>query len=66
MNITVNGEKQELDGKITVGQLLEKLGIDPETVVIERNLDILSLEDHGKTVLEEGDSIEIIRMVDGG
>ena len=25
MNITVNGEKQELDGKITVGQLLEKL-----------------------------------------
>ncbi|MDF1526867.1 MAG: sulfur carrier protein ThiS [bacterium] len=66
MEITVNGEKQELDGKITVGQLLEKLGIDPEAVIIERNLDILSLDDHGKTVLTEGDSIEIIRMVDGG
>jgi thiamine biosynthesis protein ThiS len=66
MEITVNGEKQELTNQITVAQLLEKLGIDPEAVVIERNLDILSLNDHGKTVLEEGDSIEIIRMVDGG
>jgi len=66
MQITVNGEKQETSDQMTVAQLLEKLDIDPEAVVIERNLDILSLEDHAKTVLEEGDSIEIIRMVDGG
>jgi len=66
MEITVNGEKQKLDGQVTVAQFLEGLEIDPETVVIERNLDILKLEDHGKTLLEEGDSIEIIRMVDGG
>ena len=51
---------------MTVTGLLEELKIDFETVVIERNLDILSHEDHGKTILEEGDSIEIIRMVDGG
>jgi thiamine biosynthesis protein ThiS len=66
MEITVNGEKQELEAQINVGELLVTLGIDPETVVIERNLDILKLEDHGETLLAEGDSIEIIRMVDGG
>ena len=66
MEITVNGEKQTIEATVTVTRLLADLGIDPEAVVIERNLDILSLEDHGKTVLEEGDSIEIIRMVDGG
>ena len=66
MEITVNGEKQKLDGQVTVGELLADLGIDPETVVIERNLDILDREGHGKTVINEGDSIEIIRMVDGG
>ena len=66
MEITVNGEKQELKSQVSVAQLLAELGIDPEAVVIERNLDILKLDDHGKTVLEEGDSIEIIRMVDGG
>ena len=66
MEITVNGEKQKIESQVSVAQLLEELGIDPETVVIEQNLDILKLEDHGKTLLEEGDSIEIIRMVDGG
>jgi len=66
MEITVNGEKQAIETSVTVTQFLEGLEIDPETVVIERNLDILKLEDHGKTLLEEGDSIEIIRMVDGG
>ncbi len=66
MEITVNGEKQAIENSMTVTGLLEELKIDFETVVIERNLDILSHEDHGKTILEEGDSIEIIRMVDGG
>ena len=66
MEITVNGEKQTIEEQVTVAQFLADLGIDPEAVVIERNLDILSLDDHGKTVLEEGDNIEIIRMVDGG
>jgi len=66
MKITVNGEKQTIETEMTVTGLLEELKIDFETVVIERNLDILSHEDHGKTLLEEGDSIEIIRMVDGG
>jgi sulfur carrier protein len=51
---------------LTVAQFLESLEIDPATVVIERNLDILSREDHGQILIEDGDSIEIIRMVDGG
>ena len=66
MQIIVNGEKQKIESQMTVAQFLEELGIDPETVVIERNLDILSHEDHRETLLVEGDSIEIIRMVDGG
>ena len=66
MEITVNGEKQTLDSPMTVGELLAKLGIDPETVVIELNLDILDRATQGDAVVEEGDSIEIIRMVDGG
>ena len=66
MEITVNGEKQTFNGSITVGELLEDLGIDPETVVIERNLDILNRNNHSETVIEPGDNIEIIRMVDGG
>jgi sulfur carrier protein len=66
MEITINGEKQTLKDQMSVAQYLEKLGIDPETVIIELNLDILNRDDHGSILIEEGDCIEIIRMVDGG
>ena len=66
MEITVNGETKVLEKQMNVGEYLESLGIDPETVVIERNLDILSRDDHSSTMIDEGDNLEIIRMVDGG
>ena len=66
MILTINGEKREVDGIGTVSGLLDDLGIDPDTVVVERNMNILRQEDLGKEVLEDGDTIEIIQMVDGG
>ena len=66
MEITVNGEKKTVETSVAITGLLDDLGIDPETVVIEQNLDILMRDDYGKTDIQEGDSIEIIRMVDGG
>jgi sulfur carrier protein len=66
MILTINGERKEIGGDLTVTGLLDQLKIDPETVVVERNLSILKREDHGEEVLEDGDSIEIIQMVDGG
>jgi sulfur carrier protein len=64
--LTINGEKREIDVTGTVSGLLDKLGINPETVVVERNMNILKREDLVKEVLEDGDAIEIIQMVDGG
>ncbi len=66
MDITVNGEQKILDGPMTVSGLLKELAIDPETVVVERNLEILSTEDHEGQTLDTGDNIEIIQLVDGG
>jgi len=66
MDITVNGEQKILDGPMTISGLLKELAIDPETVVVERNLQILSLEDHEGQTLDTGDNIEIIQLVDGG
>ncbi len=66
MLLTVNGEKREVDTGITVTGLLDDLGIEPGSVVVERNLTILKREDHGEEILADGDTVEIIRMVDGG
>ena len=66
MEITVNGEQKILDGPMTVSGLLKELAIDPETVVVERNLEILARGDHEEQNLAAGDTVEIIQLVDGG
>jgi len=66
MEIVLNGEQRRFDGSLTIKGLLKQLDIDPDTVVVERNLNILSRDDHGSEPVEDGDTIEIIRMVDGG
>ncbi|MFV1957109.1 MAG: sulfur carrier protein ThiS [bacterium] len=66
MEIKVNGEEKKLAGPITISGLLKELEIDPETVVVERNLEILNREDHEGQTLTAGDNVEIIQLVDGG
>lgn len=66
MLLTINGEKREIHGAGTLSVLLDQLGISPGTVVVERNMNILRREDLGREVLQDGDTIEIIQMVDGG
>jgi len=66
MRLTVNGEEREFGGEKTVAGLLDHLGIDSGNVVVEVNLEILKRAEHPQRVLAEGDTVEIIRMVDGG
>ena len=66
MEITVNGEERKFSGPMTISGLLKELEIDPETVVVERNLQILSTKDHEEQTLATGDNVEIIQLVDGG
>ncbi|TNF46515.1 sulfur carrier protein ThiS [bacterium] len=66
MEIVLNGEQRKFDGPLTIGELLKELDVDPDTVVVERNLNILSRDDHAGEPVEDGDTVEIIQMVDGG
>jgi sulfur carrier protein len=66
MNITVNGESRNYPTAMTIAALLQSLGVNPQAVVVERNLKIVPRTDIDKEVIEEGDSLEIIRMVGGG
>jgi thiamine biosynthesis protein ThiS len=64
--IRLNGEPYTLDSPITVSQLLERLGIDPRRVAVERNLVVLKRALYPDTVIHEGDEIEIVNFVGGG
>lgn len=66
MEIRVNGETRNWDSPVTVLALVESLGIRPGTVVVERNLTIVPRDRMAEEPVEDGDSIEIIRLVGGG
>ncbi|MGH7825496.1 MAG: sulfur carrier protein ThiS [Candidatus Binatia bacterium] len=66
MKISVNGEDREIGDGISVAQFLEELQIRPGRVVIELNRDIISRDQHGSTLLNEGDVLEIVHFVGGG
>lgn len=66
MLITLNGERFELDGPVTVDALLAKLEIDPRRVAVEHNLAILKRTRFAEAVVRDGDSVEIVNFVGGG
>lgn len=66
MPIVVNGQSRDVPTPATVAGLLAVLGINPKAVVVERNLQIIDRDRFDAEELEEGDRIEIIRLVGGG
>jgi sulfur carrier protein len=66
MRIKLNGKDEELNEGSSVAALLQKLGIRPETVAVEVNLDIVSRDKRAEKVLKEGDEVEIVKFVGGG
>lgn len=66
MIITVNGKKQALTHTYTILDFLRSKEIEPKTVVVERNGDILNKSDWGTIELGDGDVLEILKLMGGG
>jgi sulfur carrier protein len=64
--ITLNGEPYELDGPLSVADLLARLSIDPRRVAVEHNFTILKRQLFQDTLIHEGDQVEIVNFVGGG
>ncbi len=66
LHIQVNGEPREIPAPATVEDLLHRLGLDPRTVVVEVNRQIVRRPRQAETALTEGDAIELVHFVGGG
>ena len=66
MNIILNGETREVADGTTLLALVETLGSDPRGVAIELNREIIPKGEHNKTLLNEGDQLEVVQFVGGG
>ena len=66
MKISLNGESADAHEAKTVEQLIERLGLPAQTVLIEHNGVALHRREWPDCSLSEGDRIEILRVVAGG
>lgn len=64
--VTVNGEPTRLPGPATLADLLRHLDLDPRTVVVELNRQIVRRPRLHETPLTEGDIVELVHFVGGG
>ena len=63
--VKINGEEKEIAGKNLL-EYLKEAGFEPERVVVEPNLDIISKDEFGNTIIQDEDVIEVLRFVGGG
>ncbi len=66
IKITVNGDTREFDSKSSLDDLLRVLDLDPRMVVVEHNRSIVRRPQLAATLLEDGDSVELVHFVGGG
>lgn len=66
MTISLNGDRYEVPGPLSIGQLLAHLKIDARRVAVEHNLVVLKRATFDQATVREGDQIEIVNFVGGG
>ena len=66
MRLTVNGAPAELPDGTTVAQLVADRAEGQRRVAVARNADVVPRSAWDSTVLEEGDSVEVLVATAGG
>lgn len=67
MRIKINGEWAVIDEDVkTVSDLISYLDISPETIIIEKNNEILQKTEHSVSIVRNEDEFEIVTFVGGG
>lgn len=66
IEIHVNGQPRAVAADSTVAMLLQTLELDPRTLAVERNLELVPRGLHAVTPLMAGDRLEVVTLVGGG
>ncbi len=64
--LQINGRRVELDQPTGLLAYLETLGVSARAVAVEHNGVIIERSRYAEAKLEDGDVVEIVRMVGGG
>jgi len=66
LSIRLNGEHRRVFEGLTIAALARELGLSPDRVAVERNLEIVPRSKLDEVLVEDGDELEIVTFVGGG
>jgi thiazole synthase len=66
ISIIVNGEHKRVRAGQTIAELAAEIGLVPEKVAVERNLEVVPRSTLHEAKLQDGDELEIVHFVGGG
>ena len=66
MKLQINGEVQDFNPPLTLAGLVDQLGMKADRVAVELNRSIVARDQWAKTVLADGDRLEVVHFVGGG
>ena len=66
LSIRINGEHRRVPGGTSIAEMVNLLGLDPQRVAVERNLEIVPRSTLAEVCVEDGDDYEIVHFVGGG
>ena len=62
----LNGKETEVKKDLSVKEFISSQGLDNKMIAVAINMKIIHKNEYNKTVIYEGDKIEIVRPVGGG
>jgi len=66
MKVVINGQEQELPRPMTIAEYVEGLPVPARHVAVAKNGEVVPRHRWPEVTIEEGDVLEVVRMVGGG
>jgi sulfur carrier protein len=66
MQVRVNGETHQLTDGTTLADLVARFELSPKRIAVEVNKNLVPRDTYDRTVIKDGDNVEIVTLVGGG
>ena len=66
MQVTINGEARNLNGQLSIRDLLKELQVEEKVVALSINASLVKRDTWDSTLIKENDKIELLQFMGGG
>jgi sulfur carrier protein len=66
LKLLINGKEETLSREMTLVELISQRGLNPKSIIVEYNYELVKEEVWPQIKLKESDRVEILRFVGGG